>query len=133
MIRRFLKSENGQSMAEFALIVPVLLSILCGIVDLGWAYSNQYQVENAAYAGARYATINSADIDKIGEHQLIEDTKQRVEENLGKGAINPTITVTIDDKKITVDAKCQIQMLTYVGQTFFGKYYDAESTSVGAR
>ena len=38
VIKKILKSEKGQSMVEFALVVPLLLTILCGIIDMGWAY-----------------------------------------------------------------------------------------------
>ena len=47
------KSEKGQSIVEFALVLPLLLTLLCGVIDFGWIYSNQYRVENASYAGAR--------------------------------------------------------------------------------
>ncbi|PAB58374.1 TadE/TadG family type IV pilus assembly protein [Anaeromicrobium sediminis] len=30
-----LKKENGQSLVEFALILPILLLLLCGILDFG--------------------------------------------------------------------------------------------------
>ena len=41
MLRRILKNEKGQSIVEFALVVPILLTLLCGIIDFGWIYSNQ--------------------------------------------------------------------------------------------
>lgn len=61
MLRRILKNEKGQSIVEFALVVPILLTLLCGIIDFGWIYSNQYKVENASYAGARYASLYVSD------------------------------------------------------------------------
>lgn len=133
MIKKFLKSEKGQSMVEFALVVPLLLTILCGIIDMGWAYSNQYAVENAAFSGVRYAIINGADVEDAEKNKLINDTKTRVKDNLSKGAESPKINVDIDDKKVTVSVECKVKMLTFVGQTAFGEYYQAKSKNVGAR
>lgn len=133
VIKKIVKGEKGQSLVEFALVVPLLLTILCGIIDMGWAYSNQYSVESAAYAGVRYAAINGADIKKEDENKLIEDTKNEVKENLSSGAQSPEINVFLEDKKVTVNVKCKVKMLTFVGQTAFGEYYDAKSKNVGAR
>ena len=58
MLKRFLKTEKGQAMVEFALVLPVLLVLLCGIIDFGWLYYNQITLNNAAREGARYAVIH---------------------------------------------------------------------------
>ena len=133
MIKKIIKSEKGQSMVEFALVVPLLLTILCGIIDMGWAYSNQYSVENATFSGVRYAVINGADIEDSEKNKLIDDTKTRVKDNLSKGAESPQIDVDIEEKKVTVNVECKVKMLTFVGQTVFGEYYQAKSKNIGAR
>jgi Flp pilus assembly protein TadG len=58
MFKQFLRSEKGQAMVEFALVLPLLLALLCGIVDFGWLYYNQITLNNAAREGARYAVIH---------------------------------------------------------------------------
>lgn len=133
VISRLIKSEKGQSAVEFALVLPLLLTILCGIIDMGWAYSNQYQVENAAYAGVRYVLVNGADIAEDGKGKLITDTKTQVENNLGTAADDAEITVDIGSDDVTVNVKCQIKMLTFVGQQVFGEYYHAHAENIGAR
>ena len=45
-------------MAELALVLPLLLLILSGIIDFGWLYYNQITLNNAAREGARYAVIH---------------------------------------------------------------------------
>lgn len=47
-------STRGQSVVEFALILPVLLLILAGAIDLGRAFYAYVAVENAAKEGALY-------------------------------------------------------------------------------
>jgi Flp pilus assembly protein TadG len=58
LFRKWSKSERGQSMVEFALVLPILLLLLCGIIDFGWLYYNQVMLSNAAREGARYAVIH---------------------------------------------------------------------------
>ena len=58
MRKRFFCLEKGQAMVEFALCLPILLALLCGIIDFGWIYYNQISINNAAREGARYAAVN---------------------------------------------------------------------------
>lgn len=55
-------SERGQSLVETALLFPILLLILIGIVDLGRVYYSYLQLTNAAREGARWAGSNPTDI-----------------------------------------------------------------------
>jgi len=52
--------EDGQAMVEFALVLPILLLILCGILDFGWMFYNQLALNNICREGARYAVVNTA-------------------------------------------------------------------------
>lgn len=48
----------GQSLAEFALIFPILILIVFGVLDLGRLFHAGITVANAAREGARYGTLN---------------------------------------------------------------------------
>ena len=45
-------------MVEFALVIPFLILILCGILDLGNLYFQKDLVNEAARQGARLAAVN---------------------------------------------------------------------------
>jgi TadE-like protein len=49
---------NGVTAVEFALAAPILLGLLTPVADLGLAYSQQIQVQQAAQAGAQYASLH---------------------------------------------------------------------------
>jgi Flp pilus assembly protein TadG len=58
----------GTAAIEFALAAPLLLGLLMPVADLGLAFSRQIQVQQAAQAGAQYASLhpwNSSSIDSI--------------------------------------------------------------------
>lgn len=133
MISRLLKSEKGQSAVEFALILPLLVTILCGVIDLGWLFSNRYQVENAAHAGVRYVLVQGADVAESEKNKLITETKTAVEDNLLFSPRDVRITVDIGEEDVSVEVKCKVKMLTFVGQQVFGDYYEAEAKNTGAR
>lgn len=51
-------AEGGDAVLEFALASPLLVALLVPMADLGIAYSEQIQVEQAAQAGAQYAIFH---------------------------------------------------------------------------
>lgn len=52
------QSPRGQSLAEFAISLPILLIILAGLVDIGRAYFVQIAMEDAASEGVSYLLLN---------------------------------------------------------------------------
>ena len=55
-----MRGEDGQALLEFALVLPIFLLILCGILDFGWLFYNQLALNNICREGARYAVVNTA-------------------------------------------------------------------------
>lgn len=58
LIKKLRRSEKGQAMVEMALVLPILILIIGGIVDFGWLFYNKLALNNAAREGARYAAIH---------------------------------------------------------------------------
>ena len=54
-----LRSESGASAVEFALLLPVLMMILFGIVEFGLALYRQAILTNASREGARLGIVQS--------------------------------------------------------------------------
>ncbi|MFQ5858046.1 MAG: TadE/TadG family type IV pilus assembly protein [Anaerolineae bacterium] len=53
--------QEGQSLAELALLLPLLLLVMAGALDLGRAFHAHTTVVNAAREGARYGIFQPAD------------------------------------------------------------------------
>lgn len=51
------RSEHGAAAVEFALLVPVLIILVLGIIEFGRAYNVQSTLSNAAREGARSMAI----------------------------------------------------------------------------
>lgn len=52
-----LNKEDGQSMVEFVLVLPVFMLILFLVIDCGWLFYNMNTVENSARNAARVACV----------------------------------------------------------------------------
>ncbi len=57
MGRRKPNNESGQGLVEFALVLPVLLILLLGILEGGLLLFNQHVITNASREGARYGIV----------------------------------------------------------------------------
>jgi Flp pilus assembly protein TadG len=51
------KRQQGQTMAEFTLVLPVLAILLFGIIQFGIVFNNYLAVTDAVRAGARQAAV----------------------------------------------------------------------------
>jgi Flp pilus assembly protein TadG len=54
------RNKSGQTLAEFALLVPVFFFVLIGIVDLASVIYTYSQVAYSASAGARWASVRGS-------------------------------------------------------------------------
>jgi len=53
-----LSSENGQDLVEYALIFPLLMLLLLGIMEFGIVVQAYDSIANAAREGARYGIVH---------------------------------------------------------------------------
>ena len=52
--------SRGQGMVEFALILPLLLLLMMGIIEFGYVFTVYTGIFNAAREGARYGVVHPA-------------------------------------------------------------------------
>lgn len=53
------RTDGGATAVEFALIVPVLITIIAGTVDFGYRYQQNIEYTNAAMQAARLMSIKN--------------------------------------------------------------------------
>lgn len=95
---------RGQSLVEFALVFPVMIVILFGIIDLGRAVYAYTTIANAARSGARVATVNQIETSGGRCDQAVPITNPAdpdwsvkactAQAAIGLGAIESDVTVT---------------------------------------
>ena len=55
---RAVRNEDGAALVEFVLVLPLLLLLLIGMLDLGKAFNYWIDETHLANEGARYAAVN---------------------------------------------------------------------------
>lgn len=63
LLRRKIINQRGQAMVELALILPILLLLVFGIIEFGRIYATNLMLNNAAREGARAASLGVPDED----------------------------------------------------------------------
>lgn len=106
-------TEDGQSVVEAALVIPLFILILCGVLDFGWILSNQLKIDNCAREGARYAVIKSSSSD------LTSLVTSRVNDVSGEGSTSTiTVTVTVSGDDVEVKVSKDVKVLTPLAGIF---------------
>ncbi|MDR3552321.1 MAG: TadE/TadG family type IV pilus assembly protein [Clostridia bacterium] len=116
---RFLRRRSGQSIVEFALVLPVFLLVLCGIIDFGWFYGNKLLVSYCSREGARYGAVVAT---QSGATSLITQRVIATVPAYMKNTLTVTVTFSspadIESGNVTVDVAYNAQALTPVGGVF---------------
>lgn len=60
-------SESGASLVEFALVLPLLLALIFGLIEMSWAFAQTNDVRHGAREGARAAAVDAGDVNAIGQ------------------------------------------------------------------
>lgn len=81
VIKKKVKSEEGQALVEFALVLPLLLLIICGMMDFGWLFYNQLNVDNCARETARAICTECRD-DSKSTADILSDATNIVKSNI---------------------------------------------------
>ena len=55
------RRESGQAIVEFAIVLPLFMLLVMGIIDFGWLFYNYISVENSARNAARIACVEYTD------------------------------------------------------------------------
>jgi Flp pilus assembly protein TadG len=82
------KNERGQTMTEFAFVVPILLVLLLAIVQFGIAFNNYVTLTDAVRAGARKAAVSRNVADPEG---TCKTTILNAADNLDRNVLQPTL------------------------------------------
>ncbi|MBA3022216.1 TadE/TadG family type IV pilus assembly protein [Propionicimonas sp.] len=80
--------ERGAAAVEFALVLPILVVILLGVIDFGLAMNAQAITANAAREGARTASLGGTAAETKAA------AKSATVSLLNTSGSNPTVTVT---------------------------------------
>lgn len=99
-LRQPWSDERGSELIEFAVILPLLLLILTGVIDFGLLFQRYHVITNAAREGARVAVLPGYSTD---------DVEERVDQFLAAAGLTESATTTVGaPQALAVGAQCII-------------------------
>ena len=101
------EGEGGQSLVEFALVLPIFLLVLFAIVDFGMAFHAWIAVTNSAREGARLGAVRGSTTEI---EQRVWDTTGTLEQ----GKLTVTVTNAEGDPgdSVIVDVSYAYSLMT---------------------
>ena len=98
------RGERGASLVEFAIVLPLLVMLLFGIIEFGWAFAQNLEVKHIAREVGRIATVGDPDgiIDSRScSGTIAEVTDVSMAPGSGASGDAATITVTATLQQLT--------------------------------
>jgi Flp pilus assembly protein TadG len=88
---QLIRDERGQTMTEFAIVLPVLCLLLFGVIQFGIVFNNYVTLTDAVRAGARKAAVSRQTSDPQGA--CIAQVRSSAQD-LDQSKLTPTCTST---------------------------------------
>lgn len=115
--------DRGAAMVEFALVVPVLLLIVFGIINFGYLFGQQLALNQAVRAGARGAVVSgngeAKDITAVltlvqqaAQGSLISDATKIRYQNPAVDAATPPYVRTCNDSGVGQNLQVKVEYPT---------------------
>lgn len=117
---RLQRNEQGQAVVEMALVLPVLLLILFGIVEFGRVFNAYLVVTQAAREGARLGAVGATDSEIVAEVQSASPTLDSAKVAV---SISPAAAYRTRGQYITVAVEYPVKIIApglnmVLGDTF---------------
>jgi hypothetical protein len=106
MLRWLRRGERGQSLVEFAMVVPLLLLLVFGVIDFGRLLMNQVTLTNAVREGARLASVGGTSGEVTSRVQTTAP------------GLSPSVSYSpaVPGQNLTVSATATVNFITPVGK-----------------
>jgi Flp pilus assembly protein TadG len=101
--------NRGQSLVEFALVLPLFLLILFGIFDIGRGVYAYNTIQNAAREGVRVAIVDQNEDVIVGEVQQHAVGLRLDESNVTLSFLQPDTMTTTCNTPIAIS--CEVEIL----------------------
>ena len=99
--------KKGVVLVEIAIILPLIVILLVGMLEFGVLFHNYLKVQKATREGARYAALG---ISEVGIAQRIQDYSTNLDP--GQMTINVTNAQGARGEPVVVQVRYDLQLIT---------------------
>jgi Flp pilus assembly protein TadG len=113
-VRTLLRDHSGAQAVEFALIAPLLLMLIMGIIQFSITLNNYIELTEAVRTGARNLAISRAMASATPYTTTVSNIDSSAG-NLTAGSIS--VTLSVNGTACTTDSGCTTALSTAAGET----------------
>lgn len=113
----FLKNKKGQALIEFAIILPIIILILMGIMEFGVMLNSYLKIENASREAARAGIVGASDVEI---EALVTQVSPSLDSNNLQVTISPAEAYRVSGGTLTVTVTYNYPMITPIISNLFG-------------
>jgi Flp pilus assembly protein TadG len=122
-----LRARAGQTLVEFAFIIPVFLLLMLGVVQMVIVGGAALAVNQAAISCARYASLNpSAAQSSVGSYLTANASPLISDSGLQPVVVSPLTVPRATGSAVTVTITYKLQTKLFLGTTFFGVTFPSQ-------
>ena len=97
-----LRNEKGTSAVEFALVLPIFVSVIFGIFQFGIAFNNWIAITHAAREGVRLAAVGQYNEQRVRDSAPSVQIQSITISGQG-GSIGSPVTVTVTGNVLNIE------------------------------
>jgi Flp pilus assembly protein TadG len=121
------RAAAGQTLVEFALILPVFLLLMLGVVQMIVVGGAALAVNQAAISCARYASLNpSFAQSSIGSYLTSTASPLINDSGLQAVVLSPVAVPRVTGSVVTVTVSYNLATKLFLGTTFFGVTFPSQ-------
>ena len=121
---------TGQSVVEFAIVLPILLLLLMVTIDFGRIYLGWINLQNMARIAADYAADHPTDWNTTTYQNLITNDAKAINCDLPSGVPSPTFTSPTVGGTVRVEIMCTFHPVTPLISNVLGSGVTVSASSV---
>ena len=125
MLKLNKKNSRGQSLVETAIVLPIILLIIMGIIEFGLLFNNYIIITNASREGARKAAIGGTDSEII---QVVENVTTTLELSKMTISVSPSFSSRRHGAQVKVEVVYRASLITPI----IGKFFPGEEARLAA-
>ncbi len=122
-----IRDSRGQAIVEMALVLPIFILLVMGIIDFGRLFNAQITLTHASREGARQASVGTVDSEVV---TLVKDAASGLDPSLVSVSIKPDPSLRQKGDSITVAVTYRLEILTPVIGNILGGTRDLTASTM---
>lgn len=128
MLRKinFLSHQKGQAIVELAIILPLILFLIIGMIDFGRVMNAYLVANNASREGARQAAVGKSDTEIV---TMIHQTAASLDSSNVQITILPQASERSRGTEVKVSIQYQVEIITPLVSQIISNPYNIETST----